>query len=194
MKTRQDPRYINEFLRLRCAPDLLATRAFPNAKEITESFAAYNAVRQYGTKMGFSVDDPSVALWSLGDGHTPRTAATFAFRSAWECSAVDPLLRARWMLRSDHGVHRLLCFPMRIEDVPDPYILYRPSLSIIVAVHSHAPLLAAIEKLHGESSTLVVAIPCCQPQIVPEGSVKHSVEYQDQGIWSEKNTVRVWRL
>lgn len=37
-------RYINEFIRLRGAPDLLALGVFPNAKEITETMAAWSAV------------------------------------------------------------------------------------------------------------------------------------------------------
>src|SRR6185295_14541542 len=40
-----DHRHINEFFRLDCAPDLLRLRLFPNSKEITESMAAYHAVR-----------------------------------------------------------------------------------------------------------------------------------------------------
>lgn len=40
-------RYLDEFVRCRCAPDLLARKLFPNAKEVTESFAAYAAVRKH---------------------------------------------------------------------------------------------------------------------------------------------------
>src|SRR5579872_7431860 len=47
-------RYLNEFTKLKCAPDLLAWGLFPNAKEITESLGAYNAIRKH-------------IRWDLGD-------------------------------------------------------------------------------------------------------------------------------
>ncbi|HUS51341.1 MAG TPA: hypothetical protein VMZ91_14325, partial [Candidatus Paceibacterota bacterium] len=40
-------RYLNEFTRLKCGSDLLRSKVFPNAKEITESMGAYNALRTH---------------------------------------------------------------------------------------------------------------------------------------------------
>ena len=38
-------RYVTELLKLACAPELVRLRLFPDAKELTESFAANNAAR-----------------------------------------------------------------------------------------------------------------------------------------------------
>ena len=54
-------RYTTELLSLACAPALLSLSLYPDAKELTESFAAFNAARQY-LKGIFGMDDPSV-IW-----------------------------------------------------------------------------------------------------------------------------------
>ena len=39
--------YFGMFMGLKCAPQILASRVYPNPKELTESFACYNAVFQH---------------------------------------------------------------------------------------------------------------------------------------------------
>jgi len=155
---------------------MLALKLFPNAKELTESVAAYNAVRK--TRL-FQLNDPSVTLISVGDGCTPRTAAMFAFRSAWRCWSVDPRLRSDWS-----AVQRLHVKPQRVEDC-EP--MHTDKL-VIVAVHSHAPLDVACQKFTAEQR-VVIAIPCCVPQ---ERERPPDFEYVDKGIWSPQNKVMVW--
>jgi hypothetical protein len=169
--------HINEFFQLNCLPDLLMTKIFPNAKEITESMAAYHAVRR--TKM-FALNDPEVVLLAVGDGHTPRTAGLFAFRSAWTCYSVDPVMRDR-----QYPIKRLYLTNKKIEDTI-PIVAKK---AVIVAVHSHAPLQAAFEKVHAEHK-VVVAIPCCYKQELNDK--KPDYEYVDKAIWSQKNKVKVW--
>ena len=88
-------RYVTELLKLACAPELVRLRLFPDAKELTESFAANNAARSFlyprGAERG-RVDpaDAAVTCVAVGDGTTPRTAALFAFLTRWHCVAVDP--------------------------------------------------------------------------------------------------------
>ncbi len=49
-------RYIEEFFKLnKSASDMLQLNVFPNAKEVTESYAAFNAVR---TKLKYDLSDP----------------------------------------------------------------------------------------------------------------------------------------
>ena len=72
-------RHIDELIGCACFPDLLERKFFPNGKEITESAAAYHYVRWHLPR--FALRDPDIAMVSVGDGHTPRTAAMFAFRS-----------------------------------------------------------------------------------------------------------------
>jgi hypothetical protein len=59
-QTPQFSRYITELTQLRCAPDVLASGYFPNAKEITESMSAYEVVRRHLWSAGFSPSDSSV--------------------------------------------------------------------------------------------------------------------------------------
>ena len=77
-------RYLNDFIKLnKSAADMLNLGLFPNAKEITESYSAFNAVK---TKLKqYELGDPGVTVVSVGDGRTPRTAALFAFRTKWQC-------------------------------------------------------------------------------------------------------------
>jgi len=87
-------RYINEFVKLKCAPDLLAWGVFPNAKEITESMAMYHAVKNY---VPFDLHDEEINLVVVGDGKSPRTAALFAVMTKWTCYSVDPKMDEKWL-------------------------------------------------------------------------------------------------
>lgn len=63
-------RYADDFWALSCAPDLLTNGLFPNFKEMTESFAAYHAVRRH---IPFDPQDGDVTVAVIGDGNTPST-------------------------------------------------------------------------------------------------------------------------
>lgn len=183
-------RYLDEFVRTKPSADLLALGLFPNAKEITESLAAYNAVRTHLRR--FSLSDRGVTLAAVGDGHTPRTAALFAVRSAWTCHSVDPALRetgsngvvGRPVSRGWRRIDRLTVHPRRIEDVA-----IEAERVVIVAVHSHAPLDAALRSVRAQD-VAVVAMPCCVPQDL---GAPPDVAYEDDGVWSPQRTIRVWR-
>ena len=105
-------RYINEFIKLKCAADLLELGIFPNAKEITESFAAWNAVRRHLWKRGFS-PDKNLNCYVIGDGTTPRTAALVAFISNFYVFSIDP--NSRWKERY-RSIKRLTICRCKIED------------------------------------------------------------------------------
>lgn len=173
-------RYIDEIMGCRCFPDLLELGIYPNAKEITESMAAYSAARKYGKKY-FDLKDPDVHMVAVADGASPRTAALFAFRSAWQCCSIDPNLRRkmRW-----NGIYRLDLFNEKIEDVEDQHT----GKLVIAAVHSHAPLNVACEKLTADKR-MVIAIPCCVKQTRERPP---DIEYVDKGIWSPENKVQIW--
>jgi hypothetical protein len=175
-------RYLGEFLTLSCAPDLLALRLFPNAKEITESFAAYEAARRR-LHPHWNLGDPTITCVVVGDGHTPRTAATFAFRTAWQCHSVDPLLRGgtqRWSAIERLTLHR--CKAAAVE----PILADR---ALVVAVHSHAKLPEAIATVQARELA-VIAIPCCVTQELPQ---EPDWEYEDRSVLSPCRTVKVWR-
>jgi hypothetical protein len=172
-------KYLSEFISLRCAPDMLNLRLFPNGKEISESFGAYDAVRYRMPQ--FKLNDPSVTLIAVGDGNTPRTAATFAMRSAWTCHSVDPNLKGGSVRWSD--IKRLTIHAKRIEDVH-----FEAERAVIVAVHSHAWLPNAVAAVDA-AEVGVVAMPCCVRQDLP---VEPDREYHEKGVISPCRYVRIW--
>jgi hypothetical protein len=172
-------KYLGEMVTLACGPDLLAQRVFPNAKEISESFAAFDAVRN--RMLQFDLSDPTITAVCVGDGVTPRTGATFAFRTRWQVYSVDPKLRGgtqRW-----RAIQRLTILADQIERVR-----IKGDRVILVAVHSHARLPESVASIAAREIA-VVAIPCCVPQRL---SVEPDVEYEDKAIISPCRTVRIW--
>lgn len=104
-------RYIEEFIKLnKSASDLLLLNVFPNAKEITESYAAFNAIR---SKLKFDLSDPNVAAVCVGDGYSPRTAALLAFRTNFQCISVDPGLNKNKIDFWTTHIQRLTCIPKK---------------------------------------------------------------------------------
>lgn len=181
-------RYLDEFLKLRCSTDLIRSEVFPNSKEITESFAAFNAVRKYGPKYGFDLFDPNILLISVGDGNTPRTAATFAFRSKWVCLSVDPRMKPHYWGYDGQPIKKMYAIKAGIEDVPRP-IGY--DKVVIVCVHSHASLEASVKACNAREK-LVIAMPCCVDLSLPYASPNE--EYNDPGILSPEDLVKVYYL
>lgn len=177
-------RHVNEFLGLRCAPDLLALGVFPRgstAKEVTESMSAFVATRKVLGVERFG--DGSVRLLDIGAGRSPRTGALFAFRSRWEVVAIDPELRAdKWTGKIQH----LECIPKRIQDVR----IECPGLAVITLVHAHVQVVAALRSVEA-TDYLVVALPCCVPHDLPLEPV---FQYGDFGCWSPKRQIKVWQL
>lgn len=172
--------YLGELVTLQCAPDMLALRLFPNGKEVTESFAAYDAVRYRLPQ--FELRDPGIVVVAVGDGTTPRTAATFALRSAWTCHSVDPRLKGgtkRW-----EPIRRLTIHARRIEECS-----FDADRAIVVAVHSHAPLRAAVDAVRARE-VAVVAMPCCVKQDLDRAP---DLEYVNRAVISPCRTILVWR-
>lgn len=173
-------KYLDELVGLTCTPDLLAAGLFQNSKEVTESFAAYNAVRNMQGTNGIDLNDAGVLLVDVCSGSTPRTAATFAFRSRWNCIAIDPKLRpeARWPVR------RLQCFSAKLEDAP----VKNDGLVVVTAVHTHVSR-ADIAKYIDAPRVLLVDMECCLKLDDSETTIIR--QYEDMGIWSPKRTVTV---
>lgn len=184
-------RYINEFLKLKCAPDLLLMKLFPNSKEITESFATYRAFLYHFVE-SLPLHDSDTVLISVGDGRTPRTAATFAFRSHFECHSVDPHLKdiAKWK-----SIDRLYLHPICMEDFK---VDLKGKNVVVVAVHSHANLQSTVNTIKSNNGrpVVVIALPCCVPQELERNQTKCSPDYvySDWGIWSPEREFRIWNF
>lgn len=178
-------RYLDEFFSLTCAPDILIANIFPNSKEITESFGAYNAVRKH--RESFAFNDQQIDVICVGDGCQPRTAALFAFRSKWNCYSIDPRLNlTETNARVWNGIKRLHLIKDKIEN----FHHIASEKAIIVAVHSHAPLDVAVKNIVAKEK-LVIAIPCCFEQNLDADPIE---EYHDFGILSEKRLVKIWHI
>ena len=94
-KPTKTTRYIDELVRLDCAPLLLELKIFPDAKEITEAMAMYAAFRRF-VQPNVPKDKANGrnCIVCVGDGSTPRCASVFALRCKdWEAIAVDPQMR-----------------------------------------------------------------------------------------------------
>ncbi|MCU4753470.1 hypothetical protein OB919_16010 [Halobacteria archaeon AArc-curdl1] len=172
--------YISEFLGLDCAVDILQTDLFPNGKEITETFAVYDAVRKHPD---FNTTDEDVTMISVGDGSTPRTAGFFAYMTHWQCISVDPQLR----VEGDHSkIDRLQCIPERIQEQS-----FEADRVVLAAVHSHADLQESVDAVDAEE-ILVVAMPCCTDLSLEE--CEPDKEYADWACFSPKRTIKIYHL
>ena len=178
-------KYAEEYLKLDCTIDMRALKLFPNFKEITESFGAFNAVRTK-LKRIVNLQDPTITLFSVGDGSTPRTAATFAFRTKWQCNSIDPNLKMFSPKQHKWPIDRLECHWNKIESLS-----FEVERAIIIAVHSHVSIPVTLEHIRAKER-IVVAIPCCVPLGIP--GVESYAEYRDWGIWSPHNKVKIWVL
>ena len=173
--------YLDQFIKLKCASDLLKLGIFPNAKEISESIAALTAVRKALGAPRFG--DDKVLLLDVGSGVTGRTGVLFAHLTRRTCLSIDPRLRKDSLA----GVTRWQGIKSMIEEFIAP-----PEWPLVIAVcvHSHAPLQAVWEAIKGPREKVVVSIPCCVPQSIQ--GLEPTTSRNDWGIWSEKREVRVW--
>lgn len=180
-------RYIDEFIRLTCAPDLMASRAFPNGKEITESMACYDAVRKH-ISSDFKTRDTNIVV--VGDGAAPRTGLLFAYRSNWDVFSVDPRLVQKDQYRAD----RLTLLSCKVQDMHHHGSLPDRKNWIIILPHAHVGAIVAVAGCmlagKGPDHLSVVAMPCCVPIDMPRAP---DACYQDPHIWSPKRTIKIWK-
>lgn len=174
-------RYVDEFIGLRSAPDMLSLRLFPNGKEVTESMAAYNAARKYLFRW-VKPTDRALCI-AIGDGVSPRTGGLFAFMTKWDVISVDPVL-SRYEMGSE--INRLTIIPEKIQDANIDATSYGSNV-VIIGVHSHH---REEDLLSGIKFTIAhtIMIPCCVHQYPMS---RHFNTYTDNGIWSPKNVVTV---
>jgi len=171
-------RYLNEFVQMRCAPDLLKAQIFPDAKEISESMGMYSAMRDILPHLGWQWADPSISIVVVCDGHTPRTAALFAMRSKWQTYSIDPCLRNRqW------NINRLTCYRCKVEACP----LVVTGKTVLIMPHAHVNISDCLNVVPNVNA--VIALPCCFPITWDKEPYR---EYVDENIHSEKNTVKIW--
>lgn len=174
-------RYFDEFLRLKCAPELAQLRLYPNGKELTESFAMFRGI----VKMlnAASLAEPW-QLIDVGCGKQPRNAALFALRSRWDCIAVDPRLDTCWQDPAHHQLYRLDCRSTTIQQAG----IVRDRPTVVVMVHAHVSVPHVLASLKGTAPLFIVSMKCC----VPERMDDADYSYYDHGCWSPHRMIRAW--
>lgn len=185
-----DLRYFNHFLDLSCAPDLLAAKVFPNAKEVTETMGAFQAILKYiQAQKRADLSNPNIVCLVPCDGSTPRTGAMIACRSRWHVLSIDPQVKP-----PGQEINRLRCLRMTTEEF---CLSNETPLGdgpvVCVAVHPHVKidqLVAICEKVTSGPYT-IIAIPCCVA-IEDHPKLKRIAEYDDWGIHSPKRRVLVF--
>ncbi len=176
-------RYINELLRLRCARDWWPFLENSNAKEITESMAAFETLKRVIGHEAFG-DSRWLALVP-GDGKRARTGALVALRTAWHrVYSIDPGADGQ-----SHGIQRLTIVDCKLEDWLSGWSGGAYPCCAVLAVHSHAPLKPLLSLR--VSRLVVVALPCCVPQELP---FRPALDREDRHVWSPKNRVIAWDL
>lgn len=183
--TKPSDRYFNELMRSTCAPDLITSGVFPNAKEVTESFGAYNAVRNHLWKQ-YPPNDPDVVCVCVADGSTPRTALTFALRTAWNVISVDPNLRTEKFHNWIKRYKRLYLFAKKVEDFH-----FESKKLLIVMVHPHVKIDNTLASLIGYEQRSVVSMQCCVKQFIT--GKEPDIQYNDIGIWSPQRSIKIWK-
>lgn len=180
-------RYMDQLLEMRCREELLRNSVFPNAKEMTESFAAADAAIH---RTGVDPRRDAVTAIVVGDGSTPRTAATLALRTCWRTISVDPALRVDRVAEWPFPIGRLELEPTKIQAVD----MALSGDCVVVLVHAHVGLeraIQAVRRCHG-NPVAAVAIGCCGVEHRAPG-MSLSADYLDWGIWSPERRVKVWR-
>jgi len=123
----------------------------------------------------------AVTVVCVGDGHRPQTAATFAYRTAWQCYSVDPQLRPRI-----YNIKRLSLHRCKVEE----FGFHEKKNVLLVCVHSHAPLDKAVQSITNYNQLAIISIPCCVHQKIDRPP---DLVYRDENIHSPKNEVLVWK-
>lgn len=194
-------RYLDEFIELKCAPDLLAQGLFPNAKEITESMAAFNAIRKNCIYPGeIQYDSTDTCIIDVGCGSTPRTAALCAMRTNWDCFGVDPKLNNK-----DYTIERLKHEQVKLEDFVEKtkYSIANYDNHIYIATHAHIPFIDIanyLARYHIKKSYLIY-MPCCNYECAPSNQahcppliLELIADYEDYGIHSPYRRIYVYKL
>eukprot|EP01083_Nonionella_stella_P217096 779604_1 len=200
-------RYIDEFLSLKCATDLMGHNIYPNCKEITESFSVLHALRKYLNASSKNVEkhkkyhfeNSDVTAIVVGDGTTPRIASLLCYITKWDnVYSVDPQLRIKKNKSWKHIQH-LTCLQSKIEDIT---IKINDNHNVIVVfMHSHVLLEESLSSIcfsnrnNKGNEMCVVTVPCCQFM------QKHKTLYgqqpdhtfEDISMASSKNTFYIWK-
>lgn len=176
-------KYIQRFLGLNSAADMLNLKLFPNAKEVGESMAMFYAVTEKIKVWDKRIkqDSNNVNIVVVGDGVSPRTACLFNFLTKWNTWSIDPNMR----LVSYDNVKRLTVIPDKIENVKLQFD--DDQIVIIILPHSHAPVFQCWDNIQANQKWLI-KMPCC----THDNLNFPGYYYRDPFAITAKNEIYIW--
>ena len=138
-----------------------------------------------------------VTVYALGDGTRPLSAAAICLHMppSWKYVSIDPLLEVNSVDLGEYS-DRFSLFGGLSQDFDLSHTVMNktknhPSLSVVIALHSHAPLSQFWGRLGGEK--IAITMECCA-----EYSELHSagesplMEFEDFEVYSPKRTVKIY--
>lgn len=175
--------YINEFISLKCAPDLLAMKLFPNAKEITESMAMYHAIKKYVPHSVENFGNNNFAsVFVVGDGSTPRTGTLVAFRTNWNVTSIDPNLKIKSRYT---GIKRLTLSTERVGVAK-----FKAEIPVIIVMpHAHVRISEVNFSFPAGKIMAIISMPCCNTDKNLDWA---KVKYEDDKVFSPERRIGVW--
>lgn len=182
--------YVSHFLSLNSAVDLLPLFQVGQhftAKEIAESWAMLQAVFNHirkDTRKG----EGKVRVIVVGDGHTARTGALFAYMTKWQVISIDP----NFLEEPTKGlrVDRMQTFKSRLEDMEQ--MTFDEDI-IIVMPHAHTSADTALDKFRSKGKRSLVVFPCCNPGTQLPTTNKKPIVYNDEKTLTAKNTIYIYK-
>lgn len=183
-------KYIDFFLKLSCSEELVRSKFFPNAKEISETQGIFVAALH---KLCLSYKSEDILAIVVGDGFVPRTGYYISHLTKWSVISVDPNMKRDSEKIADiiSSKKNLTFYSCRIEDVQ---IKVPEGIKRVVFffVHSHASLKNSIKVLNHSHKLRVdaISIPCCYNDDL---GIAPSLEYSDPFIVSVHRKVQVYK-
>lgn len=179
-------KYITKFMLLNSAVDLLPL--FQRCrkrmlKEITESWAMYEALKKLDTHYGKTFVKPRIIV--VGDGVNARTGALLAYLTKYKVWSIDPQFDDKPV--GDVLVDRLQTFKCRVEDMA-PRTFQEPI--VIIMLHSHAYAPTVLKTFNSEKGRDLIICPCCNRGTGLDQ--QSDIRYRDEYMLSEENFVRIF--
>jgi hypothetical protein len=177
--------YVDRFIRNEKLHPLLKYSIFPNIKEISESLAAYYAIKTCLEKTvgRQAFGDENVNCYVVADGSMPRTGGVLVLLTNWRVYSIDPAMKNTITNQFD----KLSCHTCTAEEFDIPQAK-QGVLSVVVAVHSHADFNAFWNRI--PTPKLGIAIPCCLEQYCD--NLDCLEEYEDDHILSAAKHIKMW--
>lgn len=163
--------YLNSFLGLNCAPDLLAKapKKAWNVKEVSEAMMIRNYIMNNHLE---KLSNRRIAVLDVGCGKAALLSLLLAHTTPWNIFAIDPRIKRAYSnvsrLTTSHcTLEHFLFYPENIAHLS----LYDHVFGIFL--HAHVKCTRLIDEL--EESRVpytIIGVPCCEKLGIEEFAVK----------------------